>query len=80
MHLTFHSDSGHGWLAVPLAELSRLGVRPTVYSYRDNDCAYLEEDCDRPAFEAAAAEQGIGLTFGYEHHDGDCFVRALRSF
>lgn len=50
----FWSDPGHGWLEVPLDELRalRLDRRITRYSYADRDAgrAYLEEDCDAPAF------------------------------
>ena len=46
--LDFYSDSGHGWLKIPIAELERLGIadKITKYSYMRNDFAYLEEDCD----------------------------------
>jgi len=40
----FISDPGHGWLRIPLANLG--GYKPTVYSYYDDEFAYLEEDCD----------------------------------
>ncbi len=48
-------DSGHSWLEVPRAEIVASGAKISVYSYYDpvTDMAYLEEDCDAPAFLAA---------------------------
>lgn len=55
MTYTFYEDPGHGWLAVPKAELVSLGIdeRITSCSYMDRDTAYLEEDCDFATFVAA---------------------------
>ena len=50
MTYRFISDPGHGWLEVPLAELSILPYPPSSYSYRNDGFAYLEEDCDAPLF------------------------------
>ena len=48
----FFADSGHGWLEVPRAEVVASGAKISTYSYYDplTDMAYLEEDCDAPAF------------------------------
>lgn len=48
----FYSDPAHGWLRVPVAELSALGIATKVSScsYRKGRWAYLEEDCDAPRF------------------------------
>ena len=49
--LHFFSDSGHGWLRVPLqdVQLAMLqGLKLTTYSYQDDKYAYLEEDLDAP--------------------------------
>ena len=53
---TFHCDPGHGWLAVPLAEIRKLGIADKIssYSYMSGGMAYLEEDCDAPVFIKAA--------------------------
>ncbi len=42
------SDPGHGWLEVPISELTRLGIAKQIspYSYRVGRMAYLEEDSD----------------------------------
>lgn len=48
----FHSDPGHGWLAVKVKELYALGIhnRITSCSYLRGATAYLEEDVDAPVF------------------------------
>ena len=48
----FHSDPGHGWIAVRLRELKELGIEKEIsqYSYCKGDTVYLEEDCDAAAF------------------------------
>jgi hypothetical protein len=55
----FYSDSGHGWLAVPIAELWELGIaeKITNYSYMKGLTAYLEEDCDAVTFLTARKEK-----------------------
>jgi len=48
----FHSDAGHGWLAVKRKELSELGIICEIspFSYQRGDTVYLEEDCDAYKF------------------------------
>ena len=48
----YHSDPGHGWIAVKLKELLYLGIADKIstYSYIKGDTAYLEEDCDASLF------------------------------
>ena len=72
---TFHSDSAHAWLEVPLGDLCRSGVADQItnYSYRKGDAVYLEEDCDASRFLQALRHQGIQVNFreayiGGEHH------------
>lgn len=50
------TDPGHAWLEVPRAEVVASGAEISGYSYYDphTDMAYLEEDCDEPAFLRAA--------------------------
>jgi hypothetical protein len=49
---TFFTDPGHGWLAVPKAELTTLGIAHDIspYSYQHAGFVYLEEDCDLVKF------------------------------
>lgn len=55
----FHTDPGHGWLAVRKSELIALDVleRITPYSYMKGDTVYLEEDCDAATFMQAYQEK-----------------------
>ncbi len=48
----FHSDSGHGWLAVKMKELVELKIEHLIsrYSYVKGKTVYLEEDCDLNIF------------------------------
>ena len=48
----FHSDSGHGWLAVKRNELTELNIaeKITGYSYQKGNTVYLEEDQDATIF------------------------------
>lgn len=45
--LLWISDAGHAWLRVPLEEGLKYG---TGYGYMKGEYAYLEEDCEAPAF------------------------------
>jgi hypothetical protein len=58
----FVSDSGHGWLEVPYAEVKASGARITAYSYYDRSTglAYLEEDMDASSFLRAIGALGNG--------------------
>jgi hypothetical protein len=54
----FHSDPGHGWLAVKKSELRYLNLEQKIstYSYMKGDTVYLEEDCDASEFVKAYTE------------------------
>lgn len=77
---TFHQDPAHGWLEVPLSEISRLNIKPSRYSYRSNEHAYLEEDCDLALFIQAKKSIGETFTFKEKHTNHDSFVRNLPRF
>lgn len=58
----YHTDPGHGWLAVKRNELLALGILNEVsdYSYQQGQTVYLEEDWDAPLFiRAYMARYGI---------------------
>jgi hypothetical protein len=61
MTKVFHSDNGHGWMAVKLNELKMFGIEDKIssYSYVKGKTAYLEEDCDAMTFIQAAKAKGI---------------------
>ena len=63
----FHTDAGHGWLAVKATELEEFGVADKIssYSYKSGDTVYLEEDCDAPYFIGAATSHGVIINFKY---------------
>ena len=49
----YYSDPGHGWLAVKVSDLTKVGLYPaniTAYSYHRGGTVYLEEDCDMGSF------------------------------
>ena len=64
MNKIYHSDPGHGWLAVKLDELKMLGIETEIsnYSFIKGKTAYLEEDCDMPKFIKAAEAKGIKVS------------------
>lgn len=51
----YHTDPGHGWIAVKRAELIRLNIlnEITPWSYQKGKTVYLEEDCDANIFQKA---------------------------
>jgi hypothetical protein len=77
---TYHQDPGHGWIEVPKAEISRLNIKPSPYSYQDKNSAYLEEDCDASLFIEAKKAAGEAYTFTDKYKDGDSFIRSLKSY
>ena len=49
MTYTFHTDPGHGWLAVPLADMPSQNlewISDCSYFDPQTQTVYLEEDCD----------------------------------
>ena len=61
MQYNYHTDPGHGWIEVPISELRRLKLKPSPYSYKKGQLAYLEEDCDASAW--AHAKRAAGEAF-----------------
>lgn len=57
---TFHSDAGHGWLAVEAIELAVLGIAGDIthFSYTQDGTVYLEEDQDLATFLKAKLKLG----------------------
>ncbi len=75
--LRFVSDPGHGWLECPIESVVLSGVKISDYSYADRKIglAYLEEDCDAPAYLKAIGRFGEKIT--EEASNQDSFVRSL---
>ncbi len=65
--IIFYTDPGHGWAAVPMAELAALGITDKIsgYSYRKGETAFLEEDCDFYTYMQAIKGQPYEIK---EHH------------
>lgn len=65
----FHSDAGHGWLAVKRTELKALDIlgKISTYSYQKGGTVYLEEDGDYSIFVNAkrAIEQQVEIRDSY---------------
>jgi len=59
----FHSDTGHGWLAVKRGEVEKLGIvdKITSFSYQKGKTVYLEEDVDLSTFKTALEATGVTL-------------------
>ena len=81
MKYRFITDSGHGWLEVPRAELDALGITHQIsaYSYQRDEMAYLEEDCDFARFAAAKAARAEPVKYA-EVYQENTFVRNLPRF
>lgn len=77
---TFHTDPGHGWLEVPVAELRRAQLAPSdfsAYSFIRGSTVYLEEDCDASIF-IRSYEAHVGPFSAQEKHlDYTHWIRAL---
>ena len=80
MEYTYHTDPGHGWIEVPLSELRRLKLKPSPYSYKKGQLAYLEEDCDASAWTAAKRAAGEPFQLVTQHTDHDHPIRNFSSF
>jgi hypothetical protein len=82
MEFTFYSDPGHGWLQVPHKIIDDLGIssKITHYSYRDQECAYLEEDCDLSLFMQEAKANGLAITFIERNFNHDCAIRNYQRY
>ncbi len=92
--LRWYTDPGHGWLRVPLQAVIDAGVAERISSCSyiatahpgglnatAQPTAYLEEDCDAPAFLAAAGiSHDTAASFPTTHQDGQSFIRRLPSF
>ncbi len=78
----FHSDPGHGWLAVKLSELERLELmdKITSYSYQSGEMAYLEEDCDMSTYFQKLEENGVTEYKFFEIYQEETPIRNFQCF
>jgi hypothetical protein len=72
-HWTFHVDPRGGWLQVRVEDVENLGIsdRISLYSYRDGDDAYLEDDGDAGLF----IEEYLRQT-GMKRHELDVSIKS----
>ena len=79
MKIRFICDPSHGWGEVPISLINELeiGGKISNYSYKQDDNAYLEEDCDLSLFLNKMQEKGIKVDFTEEHSNYDSWVRNL---
>lgn len=82
MRLNFYEDPGHGWLAVPLTLLDRLGLLDQIshYSYMRGMLAHLEEDCDYSRFATAMRDAGRVFSLREHHTDARSRIRGYDSY
>ena len=82
MRLNFYEDPGHGWLAVPIPLLDKLGIidQISTYSYMRGMLAHLEEDCDYSVFWAAAQRAGLQLNIRTTRTDNRSRIRGYDPF
>jgi hypothetical protein len=80
--LNFYQDPGHGWARVPMRLLHALKIVGDIspYSYRRNDHAYLEEDCDLSRLMSAAQAAGIVLRLRHSHTNKQSKIRSYQPF
>ena len=78
LHLTFHTDPGHGWLEVPKTLVSEaIRAKISRYSYQDDNNFYLEEDCDAPLF-LKSVDWIYTITTTEKHHPNEAPIRRYR--
>ena len=81
---TFHSDSGHGWLAVKAKELKEFDLIKKISSYsyisKSGKMVYLEEDCDMSLFREKLKRKGVLYMFVEKYKDGQSHIRKLEEF
>ena len=82
MSYTYFPDPGHGWLAVPLADVQELGLTKadfSSFSYMKGEVLYLEEDCDAEVFHNAYTNKhGRPPVHRTVHTDSDSIIRTYR--
>ena len=63
--VTYHSDPGHGWFAVKLADIDAAGLADKIsqYSYKRGQTVYLEEDSDAPRFFRAIDRSKLDIKY-----------------
>ncbi len=79
MKIKYFQDPAHGWLAVPVTLVYRLGIEGKIsgYSYTDGDRAFLEEDRDAALLVNALRAAGEQFEIVESFTNRDSFIRRL---
>ena len=79
---TFYSDSGHGWLRIPKADLKQFSLEQeiTKYSYISQNFIYLEEDSDLTTYLLAVCKEGYTVDIIEEYQDGYSTIRNFNHY
>lgn len=77
-----HTDPGHGWLEVSIAELNRLNITDKIsrHSYTRGSLAFLEEDMDYGTFHDAKRIAGERFELKEVHVGHDHVIRTYESY
>lgn len=80
--LNYYQDPGHGWVRVSIGLLHGLKIADQIspFSYRRDDYAYLEEDCDLGLLLAAAKAAGIEIKLRSFHTNKQSKIRGYRPY
>lgn len=79
MKIKYFQDPAHGWIAVPVTLVYKLGVEGKIsaYSYTDGDRAFLEEDCDASILLDALRAAGEPFEIVESFTNRESFIRRL---
>lgn len=79
---TFYHDPGHGWVEVWIPWLEKLAIQDKIssYSYKNNNYAYLEEDCDATLFFQTLKRLGVSYYVRNVHTDKMSPIRSYKSY
>jgi len=83
MKFNFHSDAGHGWLAVKNCLVRELGLATQISqcSYMQGQSSYLEEDCDMSkVINAFTAKFGFAPTIVHLDSKNYSPIRSFKRF
>jgi hypothetical protein len=82
LKIKHYQDPGHGWLAVKIDLIRKLGImgKVSLYSYVKGQTAYLEEDCDASVFLEAAKAAGYDVEIIRKNTNKSSPIRSYSCF
>jgi len=85
IEINYFQDAGHGWIEVSRNLMFKTGFNPKdisscSYENRQDQIAYLEEDCDAGLFLQHLKDNDYTFTFKEIHNNNESFIRRLPSF